>query len=138
MDVTGSDIISSEGESNSPKSLFKGIKQFHKGIKQFHTPIFLETAHNPFESFIEKEKWNPKNTFMQKYSSRINTFKNWPPQIRQSKEKLALSGFYYNGRADYVTCFYCGLGLHNWETSDSVHYEHKKFFPQCKFVDMVS
>ena len=35
------------------------------------------------------------------------------------------SGFYYTGCGDRVTCFYCGIILHNWEHADNVDMEHK-------------
>ena len=38
------------------------------------------------------------------------------------------SGFYYTGCGDRVTCFHCGITLHNWEHADDVDMEHKKTF----------
>ena len=61
---------------------------------------------------------------MSSYKSRIRSFKNWPKQIRQTPEELALSGFCYHSEGDFVYCFYCGVAIHDWETCDNVHFEH--------------
>lgn len=89
-----------------------------------------------FGSCVSKQ-WYPKNNFMFLYSSRIQSFKNWPKQIKQKPEELAQSGFYYHAEGDFVHCFYCGVTIHNWETFDNVNFEHRRHSPSCKFLSMI-
>ena len=87
---------------------------------------------------FSNEEWNPCNTFMVRYHRRLDTFKAWPRQLVQQPQQLARSGFYYSGRGDLVTCFFCGIPLKNWERVDNVDFEHKKHSPNCKYLLMSS
>ena len=51
----------------------------------------------------------------------------------QPKE-LADTGFYFLGSRDRTKCFYCGSGLHNWESTDDPWYEHAKWYPTCEYL----
>lgn len=57
------------------------------------------------------------------------SFEEWPGV--QDKDVMAENGFYFNGRADSVNCFYCGIGLQNWEPKDEPWAEHGKFAVSC-------
>ena len=83
-------------------------------------------------------KWNPRNIYMADFNNRLHPFNKWPKQIKQTPEKLASLGFYYHGLGDYVDCFYCGLGVHEWEAYDNVNFEHCRHSPNCKYLDIVS
>ena len=71
---------------------------------------------------------------MQYEGKRLGTFKNWPQWAGVWPTLLARAGFYYMGTADQVACFCCSGRLKTWEAGDSPLTEHKRFFPQCKFV----
>ena len=66
--------------------------------------------------------WNPRYIYMTDFNNRLHSFNKWPKQIKQTPEMLALSGFYYCGVGDYVDCFYCGFGVHEWEDYDNVNF----------------
>ena len=75
---------------------------------------------------------------MADFNNRLHSFNKWPKQIKQTPEMLTLSGFYYHGVGDYVDCFYCGLGVHEWEDYDNANCEHRRHSPNCKYLDIVS
>lgn len=66
------------------------------------------------------------------YSQRVATFKNWC-KIQKS-EDMAMCGFYFLGEKDNVRCFYCGIGLNNWLSTDSPWIEHALFSPRCTYL----
>ena len=65
---------------------------------------------------------------------RLKAFKDWPNWAAVWPTLLARAGFYYTGTADQVVCFCCNGRLKTWEAGDSPLSEHKRFFPQCRFV----
>ena len=65
------------------------------------------------------------------YQRRLESFKDWPVSITTTKEELAGAGFLYLGHGDHTVCFYCGLGLKNFEVGDRAVEEHCKYSPTC-------
>ena len=41
------------------------------------------------------------------------------------------------GRGDFAQCFYCGIGLRNWDPNDTPWVEHARWSPDCVFVLLV-
>ena len=41
------------------------------------------------------------------------------------------------GYADCVRCFYCGVGLKHWVTTDDVWTEHARWRPDCGYLRAV-
>ena len=80
--------------------------------------------------------WSPVNEEMMSLEKRVETFKNWPPQMTQRPMDLAWSGFYYLGCGDQIKCFQCGLGLNYLDKDDDINLDHKKYSPDCKYVFM--
>ena len=74
------------------------------------------------------------NEEMQYEGVRLNTFKDWPNWAAVWPTLLARAGFYYTKTADQVACFCCSGRLKTWEAGDSPLTEHKRFFPQCRFM----
>ncbi|KYN26817.1 Apoptosis 2 inhibitor [Trachymyrmex cornetzi] len=71
------------------------------------------------------------------YEKRLQTFKEWPKNLKQTPEMLAEAGFYYSGYEDQVRCFHCDGGLRNWQPTDDVWIEHARWFSNCFFVNLV-
>jgi len=98
--------------------------------------------------------------------SRIKTFKGWPKNGAISPEKLVEAGFFYlgdqiflifltdigcesflnnnfilfdfnSGNGDRVRCFYCDLGLQEWNYDDCPWVEHAKYQTGCFFLNLV-
>ncbi|XP_033122719.1 baculoviral IAP repeat-containing protein 2-like, partial [Anneissia japonica] len=65
---------------------------------------------------------------------RLATFKNWPRESTMTPSTLTRAGFFYTGSGDMVKCFSCNGKIEDWEFGDSAIGEHKRFFPNCKFV----
>ncbi|XP_053564555.1 baculoviral IAP repeat-containing protein 2 [Bombina bombina] len=69
--------------------------------------------------------------------ARLRTFHSWPLAFLSASD-LAKAGFYYIGPGDKVACFSCAGKLNNWEPKDNAMSEHKRHFPDCKFVKNVA
>lgn len=80
----------------------------------------------------------PKNAKYLTYESRLQTYSNWPGNVKQRPEELANAGFYYEGFGDIVRCFHCGGGLNHWDPQDEPWAQHVHWFPKCAFVQMVN
>ena len=80
-----------------------------------------------------------KNLPFASYEDRIKSFENWPLQMIPAKENLARAGFYYLNIGDHVKCFYCNIGLKDWDRSDDAYQEHKKWIKDnsitCLFLE---
>ena len=81
-------------------------------------------------------KIQPAYQSMVKCEDRIQTFKDWPQQVRQTPHELASNGFFYSGQSDKVTCFMCGVHLSSWTISDFVDIEHKRWSKDCVYLLM--
>ena len=86
-----------------------------------------------FEQKVKGHQFKPCEEM--KYEGvRLTTFKDWPRWGAVWPTVLAKAGFFYTKTADQVACFCCGGRLKTWEAGDSPMTEHKRFFPQCRFV----
>lgn len=65
---------------------------------------------------------------------RLATFYDWPVAANAVPEELAREGLFYTGSADRVRCAFCRNALRSWEPGDIPREEHKKYFPNCPFV----
>ncbi|KAM6924519.1 baculoviral IAP repeat-containing protein 7 isoform 1-T1 [Xenentodon cancila] len=65
---------------------------------------------------------------------RLQTFQNWPTDAPVTSGDLARAGFFFLGPGDKVQCFCCGGILRCWVHGDSPAAEHKRHFPNCKFI----
>ncbi|XP_078392034.1 baculoviral IAP repeat-containing protein 1-like, partial [Cetorhinus maximus] len=66
--------------------------------------------------------------------TRLESFHTWPPDVSASPAELAEAGFFYQGLADHVQCFCCGIQLSKWEAGDNVWAEHKRHSSECPFL----
>ena len=71
------------------------------------------------------------------YEDRLATFLTWPRQLSPPKEDLAYAGLFYTGQSDLVTCFMCGLDLCQWNCTGSAIKEHRKWSPDCVYLQMI-
>ena len=71
------------------------------------------------------------------YRDRVVSFQNWPIQLYQNKHTMASAGVYYTNNSDIVKCFACGLRLGQWLRSDDVWKQHRKWSPDCYYINMV-
>ena len=66
------------------------------------------------------------------YKTRLQTFVNWP-LMNPKPTNLAKAGFFHR-RSDLVMCFYCGLCMHQWLSSDDPVLEHAPCSPNCRYI----
>ncbi len=72
------------------------------------------------------------------YASRMASFSNWPMQIIQKPKKLCEAGFFYEGKSDEVTCFWCGVIVGRWHYCDTSLNRHRKASPDCAYISMTT
>ena len=104
------DSVSSNVEEDSPQHLDE------EGVIPHHGP-----AHPHYASL----------------SARINSYREWPPGLKQTPEMMAEAGLYYYGISDQVKCFSCDGGLKEWQEDDDPWVEHAGWFGHCAFVRLV-
>uniref|UniRef100_UPI00358F3FDC baculoviral IAP repeat-containing protein 7-B-like isoform X2 n=1 Tax=Myxine glutinosa TaxID=7769 RepID=UPI00358F3FDC len=75
-----------------------------------------------------------ENTGMCREEARLKTFVSWPGQDKPTIEELATAGLYYVGTDDRTQCFVCRGILRSWDPSDCPLDEHRRCFPNCRFV----
>ena len=68
------------------------------------------------------------------YETRVSTFVNWPHGSPKSPEDMARCGFYFVGIKDKVSCYYCGLSLHCWLSTDDPWLEHALYSCRCIYL----
>ena len=88
--------------------------------------------------FTDDFRFQPAHPLMMYFTSREQTFQNWPTQLVQKPKDLIQNGFFYTNVGDQVTCFYCGVTLKQCDKSDIAETEHIKWGPSCLFAKMVS
>ena len=86
-------------------------------------------------NFGDSFTFNPTHPSKMYYVVREQTFEH---EMKQKCRDLAQNGFFYTGRGDRVTCFYCDVTLKQWDLSDRIEIEHSKWGPNCLFVKMIS
>ena len=79
----------------------------------------------------------PRHPHYTSYQARLESYREWPPGLKQTKERMAEAGLYYYGVSDQVKCFYCDGGLREWQEDDDPWVEHAGWFTQCGFVRLV-
>ncbi|RWS07542.1 baculoviral IAP repeat-containing protein 2-like isoform X2 [Dinothrombium tinctorium] len=96
--------------------------------------IFKESFYNSDDKTTEpNQDMNRLKKIMRNKQKRLDSFKNWPISYI-SKEEMADAGFYYLNNSDRVRCFTCDGVIHEWEHGDIPIEEHKRHFPNCRFL----
>ena len=73
----------------------------------------------------------PVHDALTEFSIRLRTFDHWPRSHPIQPEVLSAAGFFFIGIEDYCVCFYCSLGLKQWNATDDPRLEHLRFNPNC-------
>lgn len=79
----------------------------------------------------------PYHPRYQLYSSRLDSYRYYPRRYPLKAARLAEAGFFYEGPADKVRCFWCDGGLEDWEAGDDAWTEHARWYPGCRHVFLV-
>jgi hypothetical protein len=66
--------------------------------------------------------------------SRFRSFINWPAIDIVKPMELAQAGFYYEGKVDFVRCFYCNGGLMDWTEGDNPFIRHAQVYNECSYL----
>lgn len=66
--------------------------------------------------------------------ARVKTFATFPAWCPVKPDVLANAGFFFTGSGDCVRCFFCDIGMQEWEPNDEPLEEHARFHPRCNFI----
>ena len=55
--------------------------------------------------------------------------------VSVSPYDLSEHGFYWSGQSDNCVCVFCRLEVREWESGDSAEYEHRRWNPNCVFIN---
>jgi len=80
------------------------------------------------------DRANPDYGLLKRESARLSTFYDWPASHVVQPSALAGAGFFYTGQADRTCCAFCRGVLHSWRPEDAPDNEHRRHFPDCRFV----
>ena len=103
-----------------------------EGDKFYHFKTF---NHKVFHPFVH-DKWVPKYPEFYLFEARRKTFADFPVHLKSKVRDFAEAGFFYTGSRDKVLCFFCGLGLHQWERYESPSVQHHMHAPHCLYLGM--
>ncbi|XP_013394130.1 baculoviral IAP repeat-containing protein 7-like [Lingula anatina] len=117
-------------QNNVTRNSQSSVPGSENGSRGFQRGIILDNLIEDNPIVTDRPK-HPEYALEQ---NRINTFRTWPIDKKQTPRELATSGFFYAGFGDNVKCFFCSGGLRNWEPQDDVWTEHARWFPRCGFV----
>ncbi len=71
------------------------------------------------------------------FENRLNSFINWPRQMKQKPEDMARAGFIYLNVGDTCKCFSCNVQVKSWESTDDPFGEHSRWSRDCNYLKMV-
>lgn len=108
-------------------------------ITQFeHWTEYRSPSGNVFLAQRERRySRRPKFPDMSLESTRLETFKCWPIQMKQTPKELSDAGFFYTLKGDRVVCYYCGGGLHTWEAEDIPWEQHALNYGGCNYLNVL-
>lgn len=133
-------------KGDNPK--FKHMKHFPTcrfvlGLQSDNVPILPVHRRRAMKKFQTQIKSLPQCTgnagpFYAPYANgnlRLLTFEKWPHKYEApTKEEISKAGFFYTGQEDKVRCFFCNLGLRDWEKNDDPITEHRSNNRTCSFI----
>ncbi|CAD5122107.1 DgyrCDS10557 [Dimorphilus gyrociliatus] len=77
----------------------------------------------------------PKDPLMADFDNRLSTFQDYDEESQPlKKEVLCKAGFFFIGPFDNVKCFFCGLAVKNWRSTDDPWHHHARLSPKCPHV----
>ncbi|XP_060070474.1 uncharacterized protein LOC132550425 [Ylistrum balloti] len=74
----------------------------------------------------------PRNPLYEHEATRRETFNSW--NGRHDIDSLIEAGLFYTGDQDIVRCFYCDIGLAEWNRDDDPWQEHARHSHECHFL----
>lgn len=95
-------------------------------------PTYHVTDSPGKKSYLDKLK-QQNSIDLGNIDNRLDTFKKWPNN-KLSPKVLADAGFYYFDYQDVVRCAFCNVEGHHWTEVDDPMADHKKWRPNCPFV----
>ena len=107
-------------------------------VRNYRQPLFT-TDKRPRIGEISEQRskypsQHPIKPLLAAKKVRKETFHSWPLESWLTSTNLTEAGFYSHQVRDRVSCFYCGIGLKNWQRGDGIWVEHARWRPSCEFL----
>ncbi|XP_033740316.1 uncharacterized protein LOC117327448 isoform X2 [Pecten maximus] len=75
-----------------------------------------------------------RNARYTEQNARRESYTHWPHRRAHDIDLLVNAGFFYTGAEDIVRCFYCDIGLAEWNPDDDPWVEHARHSPECPYL----
>ncbi|XP_069136391.1 uncharacterized protein [Argopecten irradians] len=75
-----------------------------------------------------------RNARYTELNARRESYTHWPHRNAHDIDRLVTAGFFYTGAEDIVRCFYCDIGLAEWDRDDDPWVEHARHSPECPYL----
>lgn len=78
--------------------------------------------------------------FVTKHARLTQNLQSESEYIKANATTFAECGLYSFGMGateDKTICFYCNVKLNSWEPDDCIFYEHARWSPNCKFLNLI-
>ncbi|XP_069136695.1 uncharacterized protein [Argopecten irradians] len=75
-----------------------------------------------------------RNARYTELNARRESYTHWPHRNAHDIDRLVNAGFFYTGAEDIVRCFYCDIGLAEWDRDDDPWVEHARHSPECPYL----
>lgn len=116
-----------------PHCIFKGVNIPSVSQQTNNTNTIIGS--NQIEEDHVRFRKEPINyAYFKDYNNRLKSFFDWPKNSMFDIKEFARCGLFYIGINDKVACFSCRLKLSKWECHDIILEEHRKYNPDCFFV----
>lgn len=73
----------------------------------------------------------PIHLGMSSAAERTSSFKSYPKVLRHLIPAMVETGLFYSNHSDRVTCFQCGVHLHEWKLDSNPALTHSICIPSC-------
>ncbi|XP_052070722.1 uncharacterized protein LOC127709297 [Mytilus californianus] len=96
-----------------------------------------ELSLNPFKQNNAKKREEGRESIcfpkFKTFQSRVDTFEDFPIQVKEFRIKLSRAGFFNLHTSDYVQCFSCGGCIRSWNSDADPMVAHKKILSKLHF-----
>jgi hypothetical protein len=116
--------------------------EFAKGVAQYldqqarsdHRALWEPYNEAPQVTEMIIDLGDPVDFRHSSFKARLLSFANWPSIPEISTVTMAQAGFYYEGKIDFVKCFYCNGGIMGWAKGDNPFIRHAQSYNDCLYI----
>jgi hypothetical protein len=114
------------------------ISKYRNQTKRYDSRAVWEECESiPQQIEMSYPMKGPYDARFNSYKARRLSFQEWPAEEEVEASLLAQAGFFYEGKTDFVRCFYCNGGVMDWIKDDNPFIRHAQMYPDCLYIRAV-